>query len=142
MVKKKDMKAALQNSLTEEDKAVNDRFAKADSVLLRGEELRGEKSLLEGEEAQTATASRSRRSGRVAEMAPLPQALVIRDSFTMPEKDYELIRAIQANLLKVGVHLNKSEILRAGLHALIEMQQPGLMKVAAGVEKVKTGRPK
>jgi hypothetical protein len=43
---------------------------------------------------------------------------VKRDSFTMPEDDYELINKLIHKLMKSGVLMNKGEILRVGLKAL------------------------
>lgn len=70
-----------------------------------------------------------------------PVARVKRDSFTMPEEDYELIQKTINRLMKSGVLLNKGEVLRAGLKALNAMTVNELKQVAGEVEKIKTGRP-
>jgi vancomycin resistance protein YoaR len=67
---------------------------------------------------------------------------VVRDSFTMPQSEYQKIAAIKETCLKAGLPVKKSEVLRAGLKALVEMNAAQLKRALAGLEKIKTGRPK
>jgi hypothetical protein len=67
---------------------------------------------------------------------------VVRDSFTMPQSEYQKIADIKAASLKAGLHVKKSEVLRAGLQALAALTPLQLKRALAGLEKVKTGRPK
>lgn len=66
---------------------------------------------------------------------------VIRDSFTMPRDDYEKIAGLKKKILQMGLSAKKSEVLRAGLHALEVLSAAELKRVIEGVEKIKTGRP-
>ena len=66
---------------------------------------------------------------------------VVRDSFTMPEGDYAKLAALKARCLTAGVHVKKSELLRAGLQVLETLPAKKLLAIIAGVENVKTGRP-
>ena len=66
---------------------------------------------------------------------------VIRDSFSFPEEDYQIISALKKTCLTDGVHVKKGEILRAGLHLLTKLDIEGLKQAVEQVEKVKTGRP-
>jgi len=66
---------------------------------------------------------------------------VVRDSFTMPQNEYARIAEIKDICLKAKMHVKKSEVLRAGLIVLAELD-PGQLKRALGsLEKIKTGRP-
>ncbi len=67
---------------------------------------------------------------------------VIRDSFTMPQTDYDLIAALKQKALKAGLHVKKSELLRVGLQALSKLSAAQLKRSISGLEKIKTGRPK
>ena len=67
---------------------------------------------------------------------------VVRDSFTMPLTDYELIAALKQKALKAGVHVKKSELLRASLQALSKLSAAQLKSAITRLEKIKTGRPK
>jgi hypothetical protein len=66
---------------------------------------------------------------------------VVRDSFTMPKADYELIAALKQKCLKAGVSVKKSELLRAGLQLLESSSEKRLVAAIAALETVKTGRP-
>src|SRR3989344_3413474 len=67
---------------------------------------------------------------------------VVRDSFTMPQNEYQKITEIKAICLKAGMHVKKSEVLRAGLKALAELNATQLKRALSELEKIKTGRPK
>ena len=66
---------------------------------------------------------------------------VVRDSFTMPENDYAKLAALKTRCLSAGVHVKKSELLRAGLQVLETLPAKKLQAIIAGVENIKTGRP-
>lgn len=66
---------------------------------------------------------------------------VVRDSFTMPQADYDKIAVLKKRCLKGGISVKKSELLRAGLHVLERLAEPMLMQEIAQLENVKTGRP-
>jgi hypothetical protein len=114
----RDMKAALTASLQAENQAVQDRLARADAYF-------------QTQEAHT---------GQATTPSPAPEK-VIRDGFTMPADDYALIAKLQATGLEVGLAVSKSEVLRAGLHALTALSPDDLRQVFAALEKVKPGRP-
>jgi hypothetical protein len=67
---------------------------------------------------------------------------VVRDSFTMPQSDYAKIGEFKQLCLKNGLHAKKSELLRAGLHALGKLNAAQLKAALSGLEKIETGRPK
>jgi chromatin remodeling complex protein RSC6 len=67
---------------------------------------------------------------------------VVRDSFTMPQGDYALLASLKQSCLKTGLHVKKSELLRAGLHALSKLSVAQLKLAVGKLEQIKTGRPK
>lgn len=67
---------------------------------------------------------------------------VVRDSFTMPQSDYAKIGEFKQLCLKNGLHVKKSELLRAGLHALGKLSAAQLKAALSSLEKIETGRPK
>ena len=67
---------------------------------------------------------------------------VVRDSFTMPQDEYLKIAEIKALCLKSGMHVKKSEVLRAGLKNLVKLSASQLKRSLNDLEKIKTGRPK
>jgi hypothetical protein len=66
---------------------------------------------------------------------------VVRDSFTMPESDYQKIAELKRKCMSAGISAKKSELLRAGLQALSALPIKRLIEVVAAVENLKTGRP-
>lgn len=77
-----------------------------------------------------------------ARVAKPKKVKMIRDSFTMPFFDYDLIDALKVRALNSKVVLKKSEVLRAGLHALSKLDAKELIAIAGTLAAVKTGRPK
>lgn len=70
-----------------------------------------------------------------------PKVKVVHDSFSMPKTEYRKIAEIKETCLEAGLHVKKSEVLRAGLKALGKMNKAQLKSAIAELEKVKTGRP-
>ncbi len=66
---------------------------------------------------------------------------VVRDSFTMPKADYELIDTLKRKCLGLGVAVKKTELLRAGLAVLEGLPGDGLVEMMRSLDRVKTGRP-
>lgn len=67
---------------------------------------------------------------------------LIRDSFTMPSFDYDLIDALKEKALSGKSAVKKSELLRAGLRALDKLDSAQLITLVGTLAVVKTGRPK
>lgn len=67
---------------------------------------------------------------------------VVRDSFTMPQVDYDKIAELKQVCQKAGVHVKKSELLRAGLQALSKLSIAQLERAIVQLVPIKTGRPK
>lgn len=76
-----------------------------------------------------------------AKKSKAPKTKVIRDSFSFPEYDYRKISELKKTCLASGIHVKKSEILRAGLHLLTAANPDELKKAIESVDKVRTGRP-
>lgn len=107
------MKGALGRSIKTEEQALEARFEKADA-------------LFETKQQRAA--------------APAPER-VIRDSFTLPAADYQLIGELRTRCLRLATNATKSELIRAGLHALQQMPNEELLKLIQNLPKVKIGRP-
>jgi hypothetical protein len=114
---KKDIKRALGASLRAEELAVKSRFEKAETALAKNKPQEPEQPKRNG-------------AGKV-----------VRDSFTIPAGEYELISQIKKRCMKVGVSANKSEVLRVGLAALDAMSDKDLARHFQSLARVKTGRP-
>ena len=67
---------------------------------------------------------------------------LVRDSFTMPKDEYQVIEALKRRALGLEKHVRKSELLRAGIQALAAMSDRAFLKAVGEVPTLKTGRPK
>ena len=66
---------------------------------------------------------------------------LVRDSFTIPKLEYNVIDDLKQRSGKLGHAVKKSEILRAGIKALARMTDAGLLAALKDVPAIKTGRP-
>ena len=66
---------------------------------------------------------------------------LVRDSFTIPKTEYAAIDALKTRAITLGTSVKKSELLRAGLMALVAMSDAGFKAAVAAVPTLKPGRP-
>ncbi len=122
---KKDMLNSLKHSLEQErkasknktEKSIEDRFLAADNLFN------------DSSESQKSTTLETKIN-------------VIRDTFTLPESDYNLINICKTKLLENKISATKSEIIRAGLILLNKLTDEELVNCYKLVNKIKIGRPK
>lgn len=128
MNKKKDFSSALRATTSTAKAAIDDRFARADSVLLNP--------------AGVAAAAPVAPSVVVAEpvVASAQKEVVTRDTFSMPAEEHARIEQMRLVAAKENVLVNKSEIVRAALLLLAEVNSDDLLKRLAGLKKGKPGR--
>ncbi len=128
---KKSFATNLQHQVDKQDESLKDRFAAAESVLLS----------TPTEDLKKATKPAKEEKPRTRSSGPKVEGdLVVRDTFSMPQDDYEIIERLRSKAAKEGVIFTKSEIVRAGLLALSGMPVGNLMNQLAAVEKIKPGR--
>jgi hypothetical protein len=74
--------------------------------------------------------------------APKPRAKLVRDSFTMPQADFDLVAALKQRLIGLGRATKKSELLRAGLQQLATLSDVRLKLALDALVPLKAGRPR
>ena len=118
--KKPSMKDALQasvkNEMTSKAAKLDKRFAAA--------------------EALTATHGEAGQGAKV-EQTPAPK--VVRDTFSMPEDDFQLLEKLRSRARKMDLDTNKSELVRAGLRLLADLDDVKLERLIRNVDKLKPG---
>ena len=67
---------------------------------------------------------------------------MVRDSFTMPELEYQILGDLKKSCLTQGVAIKKSELLRIGVALLKTMTSKQLEVARNKLEKISAGRPK
>ena len=70
------------------------------------------------------------------------KAKLVRDSFTIPKDEYLVLAALKARAAHLRRPIKKSELLRAGIAALLAMSDRTFLAALAKVPTLKTGRPK
>lgn len=66
---------------------------------------------------------------------------LVRDSFTMPEPEYELVAEVKKRCVSNGLAVKKSEVLRAAIASFAKLSDAAIRKALANLEPIKTGRP-
>jgi hypothetical protein len=66
---------------------------------------------------------------------------LIRDSFTMPEPEYELVALLKKRCIKNGFAAKKSEILRAAVIHFATQSDAAVMRALRALTVIKSGRP-
>lgn len=123
---KKNLKNGLRSSLLEETKKVEDRFSNAEQHF--------KEKKVEKKEVPISTKKQKVKPPKE------PKEKVIRDAFTFPPGDHALFVVIQKKAFEAGIQINKSEVVRAGLHLLEGMSNKDLAQALGKIEKLKTGR--
>ena len=77
-----------------------------------------------------------------AQGAPTKPPKLVRDSFTMPQSDFDLIAALKERAINFKRPTKKSELLRAGLQALAGLNSAALQAALNTLAPLKPGRPK
>ena len=127
MKTKKDMKSALGKSLKSEEEAVKgkyDKFSKADAVFDDYEKREIQSDI----EEQPSSKKNNKKC--------------VRDSFTMPAEDHQIINKVIDRFLDTRKIVNKSEVIRMALHTLDQLPTTQLIEAYETIKKVKIGRPK
>ncbi|MCZ2103810.1 MAG: hypothetical protein OZ923_10025 [Comamonadaceae bacterium] len=90
------------------------------------------------------------RARKAAPPAPAPadkeakprKPKLVRDGFTMPKDEYAAIDALKQRAAALARPAKKSELLRAGLKLLADLDDAALQAALQAVPAIKTGRPK
>ena len=70
------------------------------------------------------------------------KAKLVRDSFTMPQSDFDMIAVLKERAINFKRPTKKSELLRAGLQALAGLNSAALRSALNALTPLKPGRPK
>lgn len=66
---------------------------------------------------------------------------LVRDSFTIPKTEFAAIDKLKTRAIALGSSVKKSELLRAGLMVLQDLNDAAYKAALAAVPTLKTGRP-
>ena len=78
----------------------------------------------------------------VEKVEKLKKVKLVRDSFTVPKNELNVLGDLKLRALSMKLSIKKSELLRAGIKALAAMDDAAFVASLNAVPTLKTGRPK
>jgi hypothetical protein len=126
-VKKVAVKKAVTVTKAKPDGAAKSKVSKA-------------KIALEPPKAKKSPENKAKTLPEVKEKVKKPK--LVRDSFTMPESEYEMLGNVKKACLKAGIEVKKSELLRVGVALISAMDIAKLKDAITALTPLKAGRPK
>ncbi len=79
-------------------------------------------------------------SKNIKKIEKTDKSKVIRDAFTMPQSDHEYLKILRKKALNLGIDINKSELVRAGIKLLNDLSDNDFIKRCQQIERLKPGR--
>lgn len=122
---KKNRGDRLAKSLASEAGAVDQRFAHADSIFGGGKPTASEPAVKLVEKTVSAKD---------------PQMEIIRDTFTLPKMDHDLIDLLSDRCLDERLRTTRAEILRAALNSLVKLSNKEIADAVRALPKTKVGK--
>jgi hypothetical protein len=74
--------------------------------------------------------------------AEIKKPKLVRDSFTMPQIDHDLIKQCKKMAVAKGRETKKSEVVRAAIHCFAALSMPQQLAAYAALQAIPLGRPK
>jgi hypothetical protein len=89
-----------------------------------------------------ADAKVSSKAGTEKKKLDVKHAALVRDSFTIPGDELQLLADAKKKCLKAGIDIKKSELIRIGISLVYGLGLSRLKKEKRALQPIKTGRPK
>jgi hypothetical protein len=115
------------------------RASKSQSNKKGGSGATGKKSAKAGKKADTKAGSKA---GAEKKKLDVKHAALVRDSFTIPGDELQLLADAKKKCLKAGIDIKKSELIRIGISLVYGLGLSRLKKEKRALQPIKTGRPK
>ena len=77
----------------------------------------------------------------VAPVAKVKKPKMVRDSFTIPKNEYDVLDVLKMRAAKLGSPVKKTELIRAGMKAIAALSDAAFKAALSAVPSLKTGRP-
>jgi hypothetical protein len=81
-------------------------------------------------------------AAKAAKPAVVKKPKLVRDSFTLPQADHDLIKQCKKTALTAGRETKKSEVLRAAIQSFAALSSAQQMAAYAKLQAIAVGRPK
>jgi hypothetical protein len=77
----------------------------------------------------------------VAKATKAKKPKMVRDSFTIPKPEYDVLNVLKLRAAKLGNPVKKTELIRAGVKAIAALSDAAFKQALLAVPSLKTGRP-
>lgn len=111
------------------------RASKSQNKKKGGSEAVAKKSAKAGKKAGS-------KAGAEKKKLDVKHAALVRDSFTIPGDELQLLADAKKKCLKAGIDIKKSELIRIGISLVYGLGLSRLKKEKRALQPIKTGRPK
>ena len=91
--------------------------------------------------AATKKAPATAKTTAIEKPAKVKKAKMVRDSFTFPKPEFEVLADLKLRAAELSVAVKKTELIRAGIKALAAMGDAHFLAAIRAVPNLKTGRP-
>jgi hypothetical protein len=92
--------------------------------------------------AKSAAKPKATESVATAGKAKVKKDVLVRDSFTMPQSEYQVLSLVKKACLQAGIEIKKSELLRIAVVQLAGLSVTKIATLQKGLNKIQAGRPK
>jgi NDP-sugar pyrophosphorylase family protein len=92
--------------------------------------------------AKSASKPKATESVATTGKAKVKKDVLVRDSFTMPQSEYQVLSLVKKACLQNGVEIKKSELLRIAVVQLAGLSVTKIATLQKGLNKIQAGRPK
>ena len=92
--------------------------------------------------AKSALKPKATESVATAGKAKVKKDVLVRDSFTMPQSEYQVLSLVKKSCLHAGIEIKKSELLRIAVVQLAGLSVTKISALQKGLNKIQAGRPK
>jgi hypothetical protein len=79
---------------------------------------------------------------KAAKPAEIRKSKLVRDSFTMPQMDHDMIKQCKKTAVATGRETKKSEVVRAAIRCFAALSMPQQLAAYAALQTIPLGRPK
>lgn len=92
--------------------------------------------------AKPASKPKATESVATAGKTKVKKDVLVRDSFTMPKSEYQVLSLVKKACLQSGIEIKKSELLRIAIVQLAGLSVTKIATLQKGLNKIQAGRPK
>jgi hypothetical protein len=149
VVKKTAVKKTAVKKTAVKKTAVVAKKAKADATVVKNTERANQQGKVVPEvkvkaqvKAKSASKPRATESVTTAGKTKVKKDVLVRDSFTMPQSEYQVLSLVKKACLQSGIEIKKSELLRIDVVQLAGLSVTKIATLQKGLNKIQAGRPK